>query len=255
MFLFTHIEKCAGQSFSSTLQLTFPTYMRVTKNHFGGNDRQNDLAISQFKKLNKFWVSGIGGHCVRPYINFQKHTNKSLNYITFLRNPVERYMSQYNHDREMGFTRDFEHFLSRDYMVNFMVNKIAGENNLNNAYKLIDKYVFIGDTDRYQKSLNYLSDILNCRFYNLNENVNERKNNPDYLSYSDLSRKEKLIVEERNKLDIKLYERCVINNNEINIYKNTYDYKVPNSIYLKLINKIESYNKKKLMPKVREKQN
>jgi hypothetical protein len=162
-------------------------------------------------------------------------------------------MSQYNHDREMGFTRDFEHFLSRDYMVNFMVNKIAGENNLNNAYKLIDKYVFIGDTDRYQKSLNYLSDILNCRFYNLNENVNERKNNPDYLSYSDLSRKEKLIVEERNKLDIKLYERCVINNNEINIYKNTYDYKVPNSIYLKLINKIESYNKKKLMPKVREK--
>ena len=55
MFLFTHIEKCAGQSFSSTLQLTFPTYMRVTKNHFGGNDRQNDLTISQFKKLNKFW--------------------------------------------------------------------------------------------------------------------------------------------------------------------------------------------------------
>mgnify|MGYP006436757777 CR=1 FL=1 len=140
-YIFTHIEKCAGTSFKESLELTFLRYIQVSKNFYGGNDKKNDLTSNQLKEVKKLLPSGIGGHAVRPYLDFIDF-KKNFS-ITFLRYPLERYMSQYNHDKEMGFSRDFKHFLSRDYMKNFMVNKIAGDNDLDKAIDINNLFIIL----------------------------------------------------------------------------------------------------------------
>lgn len=76
MFLFTHIEKCAGTSFNEILSLTYPRYFYVTKNKYGGNKKRNDLTIEQYKKILKYYPFGIDGHSLRPYLEFYLNYNK-----------------------------------------------------------------------------------------------------------------------------------------------------------------------------------
>lgn len=152
MFLFTHIEKFAGTSFNDVLSLTFPRYIHIIKNHFGGNETRNDLTFEQYRKILHYYPSGIGGHSVRPYLDFLPRSKR----ITFLRNPLERYLSQYNHMVEGGWTTSIDDFLKLDFCNNFMTKKIAGSNDLKYAVKLLTTYEFIGNADEYNKSLNYL---------------------------------------------------------------------------------------------------
>ena len=84
MFLFTHIEKCAGTSFNEILSLTFPRYIQITKNNYGGNEHRNDLSLAQFKKIKKYFPSGIGGHCIRPYLEFMSIRSKKYFGVNYL---------------------------------------------------------------------------------------------------------------------------------------------------------------------------
>lgn len=201
MFIFTHIEKCAGTSFNDILSHTFLRYIHITKNNFGGNELRNDLTLEQFQKIKKFFPSGIGGHSIRPYLRFLPQSNR----LTFLRNPIDRYMSQYNHMIERGWATSFETFLNSEFYSNFMTKKISGINDFDLASFYLRDFIFIGDVGRYNQSLNYLQDVMNVRLKVFDTRKNQRKNNVKYLHFTDLSEKEKLRVEENNQLDIKLY--------------------------------------------------
>jgi hypothetical protein len=244
-FIFTHIEKCAGTSFKEYLGLTFLRYVHVSKNFHGGNDKRNDLTKNQLREIKKLYPSGIGGHSVRPYLNFIDFKKNFT--IIFLRNPVERYMSQYNHDRGMGFTKNFKHFLSRSYMNNFMVNKIVGVNDLDRAIKLLDQFSFVGDTNRYAQSLHHLSKLLGKKFYGLEHFKNVRKSNKNYLKFEDLSEENKTEVLKQNDLDIKLYDYFLSKSDYLNQYPTTYDYKKPSNLRIKIFNKIGRMKKKKMV--------
>src|SRR5690554_3264346 len=138
MFLFTHIEKCAGTSFNEILSLTYPLYFHVTKNKYGGNETRNDLTLEQYKKISRFFPSGIGGHSIRPYLEFLPLSKR----ITFLRNPIERYLSHYNHLIEGGWVTSIDEFLDIESLKNFMTKKIAGNNDYNYAEQLLSQFVF-----------------------------------------------------------------------------------------------------------------
>ncbi|TQD33813.1 sulfotransferase family 2 domain-containing protein [Haloflavibacter putidus] len=243
MFLFTHIEKCAGTSFNRTLSLTFPGYVHVTRNHYGGNDFKNDLTHDEFKQLKKIWVSGIGGHSVRPYLSFLE-IEKSFN-ITFLRNPIERYMSQFNHEREMGFSENIESFIAKDYTENFMVNKLAGCNDFNLAKKILNNYDFIGDANNYLKSISLLAAKMNVNFYGDGIKRNSRRQNENYLTYEDLSSTQQSVVLEQNKLDIDLYQDFILKDNYITKCQK-YDFKKPSILRLKIIQKLDKIKRQKV---------
>ena len=184
MFLFTHIEKCAGTSFNEILSLTYPRYFHVTKNKYGGNERRNDLTLEQYKKILRYFPSGIGGHSVRPYLDFLPSDKR----ITFLRNPLDRYLSQYNHMIERGWTTSIEKFLDTEFYNNFMTKKIAGSpSEYNSAENILKGFKFIGNADEYNKSLNYFQDKLQVKLIGNLELKNQRKFRQSYLRYSDLS--------------------------------------------------------------------
>src|SRR5690606_13630328 len=138
MFLFTHIEKCAGTSFNEILSLTYPRYFHITKNGYGGNEKRNDLTEIQYKKLLRYCPSGIGGHSVRPYLEFLPSSKR----ITFLRNPLERYISQYNHMAESGWTNSIEEFIKNVFYNDFITKKIAGTNDYKYAETLLYSFDF-----------------------------------------------------------------------------------------------------------------
>lgn len=249
MFLFTHIEKCAGTTFTHIIELTFPRYIRVSKNNYGGNEQRNDLSLKQFKKLMNYYPSGIGGHSVRPYLEFLNL--KSNTFITFFRDPFERYMSQYNHTLEGGWVSSMDDFLSHRTFNDFITNKIAGNNDFEFAVKLLNEYNFIGDVNNFNKSLNCLQDVLNIKLFGNGEHKNTRKHRDNYLKFSDLTNNQKLKVEENNKNDIKLYEKFIINSTLINKYSNELQLKSPSLLRKKCLNKLNQYKKKKIVAPIR----
>lgn len=247
MFLFTHIEKCAGTSFNEILSLTYPRYFHITKNHYGGNETRNDLTFDQYKKILKYYPSGIGGHSVRPYLDFLPVKKR----ITFLRNPLDRYLSQYNHMIERGWTTSIEVFLETEFYNNFITKKIAGINSYNSAEKILKGFEFIGSANEYNKSLNYLQDVLNIKLIGTLDVRNKRNHKRDYLNFSDLSNAQKLKAEENNKLDIQLYEKFILQNSIIDHYSETAVLKQPSKFRKRLIHKIDKYKKHKIINPIR----
>jgi hypothetical protein len=219
----------------------------VSKNLHGGNHLKNDLTGNQFKEIKKLLPTGIGGHNVRPYLDFVNLDNHFT--ITFLRNPIERYMSHYNHIKGTRYIRDFDDFLTSDYVKNFMVNKLTGEgvNDLEMAKKLIDQYSFVGDSNRYNQSLHYLSKLMGKRFFSSVEFKNVRKLNSDYLKYEDLSdtHKNKVIVQ--NDLDIKLYEYFLSKSSFLDDYPSKYEYRKASKLRVKLFDKMNRFKKEKII--------
>jgi hypothetical protein len=248
MFLFVHIEKCGGTTFSDMLSLTYPLYFRITKNPYGGNDIRNDITLEQYRQFKRYYPSGIGGHCVRPYL-FDEI--KSKTFLTFFRNPLDRYLSHMNHNIEGGWSKSFSEFVQKDYYSNFMTKKIAGDNDVTKAKKYLETFDFIGDVGQYNKSINALQDILNVKFYGDEITKNERKNNENYISFNDLTVSEKLIVEERNANDILIYEKYILNTTILNNYSDIIELKRPSILRSKFIKKINKFKKENIINPIR----
>ena len=248
MFLYTHIEKCAGTSFNELLSLTFLRYIHITKNKHGGNELRNDLSLEQYKQLSKYHPSGIGGHSVRPYLEYynEKHIK-----ITFLRNPIDRYLSHLNHIIESGWATSVDDFLAKEQYKNFMTNKIAGSNDFNKASNLLGGFDFIGDVNQYAKSLNYLQDVFQKKLISKTENRNERKSKDTYIKFSDLTNEQKIRVEENNINDIKLYDFFIVNNSIIDSYDSNFIITPPSLLREKLVLKLNTIKRKKIVEPIR----
>lgn len=247
MLVFTHIEKCAGTSFNEILSLTYPRYFHITKNNYGGNEKRNDLTIDQYKKILHYCPSGIGGHSVRPYLEFLPKSKR----ITFLRNPIERYISQFNHLRETRWANSIDEFLNNEFYNDFMTKKIAGINEYPIANTFLVNFDFVGDADNYNKSLNYLQHVLDKKLIGKIQYKNQRKHNEGYLKYSDLSETQKLKAEENNKNDIKIYEEHILKSSVLKNYSDNVTLRTPSPIRIKVIKKIEKYKKEKIINPIR----
>lgn len=248
MFLFTHIEKCAGTTFNEILSLTFPRYFHITKNNYGGNEKRNDLTHEEYKKILRFYPSGIGGHSIRPYLEFLPSSKR----ITFLRDPLSRYISHFNHMLERGWTTSFDDYLTKDFFHDFITKKIAGSSDLKYAIELLSDFYFIGDADEFNRSLNYLQDVLDVKLIGQSTYTNQRSTNAHYLKLSDLTSNQKQKAEENNQLDIKLYNKFIIQNSPIRSYSDIVELRSPSKLRVKVIQKINKFKKEKIVNPIRE---
>lgn len=211
MICFIHIERAGGTTLHYIFRNNFLSYITLTPWHYWSNEEQNVFSTKEAKWLLKLlpFLKGFGGHTTRAYLGYEKLYNPKIDYITFLREPISRYLSHYNYQKKvMGIDWKFEEFLNEKRFDNFMTKRIAGVPDVKTAIKYLnDKFSFVGLNEKFDESILIMKTELKMPNF---KPFYERKNVSINLHYSESDlfqekhMKEKII--KRNELDIKLYE-------------------------------------------------
>lgn len=214
MLVFCHMMKCAGTTLSHIFRNNYgfdyvevyPIYRR--KDNYGlGLSNIDDIKFF-LNKNNK--IKCIRGHSLRTYSDIDRFLS-NVQYITFLRNPISRYISHYfygkNHEFDsrniINWIYEGKHGPIRNYQTKF----IAGEENLEKAKDVLkNKYSFIGLVEEFDTSLLLMKKLLNLN----NLDIRYKKKNVGFYKKKDFQNNEllKKIVDE-NRLDISLYNFVV----------------------------------------------
>ena len=230
MLVFVHIEKTAGTSLKFILRNSFGfrhcDSLKNKKNIF----KQKDL---DYAKKVFGQIKCISGHnLVEP----TKHLkDEKLLFFTILRNPITRLASFYQDQCLRGNHKiSFEDWINDKSKHNMQTKRIAGEDNVEKAKKILrEDYFFVGLTERFNDSLKLLSIVcpekLNLKYKKKliaqnNKIKNELIESPNTLQ----------LLLDANKLDIELYKYV---NEELfperlkEHQKETYDVTLPNVFY------------------------
>jgi hypothetical protein len=204
MIIFLHIPKTAGTTFEFVLANSFG----IRHCHLGytGRDviRQRDIDFAKriFPGLRS--VSGI--NLINP-LGLRAPNSFCM---TFLREPVARVFSHYQDSVLRGKSRlSFEEMLSSDDVLqNLQVQLIAGERNLDKAKRCLDRFDFVGLTEKFDLSLHALNRLCPHR---LNPNYKRKQTARDNSIRRSLENDPRIVemARERNKLDLELYSFAV----------------------------------------------
>ena len=150
-------------------------------------------------------LSGIGGHWVSPLVNYRAGLKGEPFYLTFVRRPIERYLSHYRHQKfKMGVERTFAEYLENKFFNNFQVKKIAGCEDIEKAKEVLkNQFSFVGMLEHFNESLLYLKSALgeniDLRYEVENRGEKNRATGDSVLmEYEDK-------IRANNRLDLELY--------------------------------------------------
>lgn len=229
-FVFLHIPKSAGTSLIRVIEnrqspeQTFPIYRNRA-------DRYQQLAQMDSGAHER--LRFIYGHF--PF-GVHELVNNRCNYVTLLRNPVDRIISDYYHARRHkdspvhqvateGTIYDFlDYRLHTQNLNNRMTRFISGFHGLNEGapnadlatyeplplealdiaiHNLNTRFEFVGITEYFDESLLFLKDVCNWRnVYYYKRNIGT--NRPEYTR-TEFPKNLAVFIKESNSLDVKLY--------------------------------------------------
>jgi len=209
---FVHIEKTAGTTLKHVFRRKFylrhltvrPYYKQENCENkpysavFSAKDLQFVLRMNPFIKI-------ISGHSLKPSVDLE-HIGKRIKYITILRNPVNRYLSHYEHSIRINEAKwTFDDFMNIEEHNNFQTRKIAGKEDLNLAKNILaKKFYVVGIVEQFENFLELLSFKLNFNKKVLRYEIKNRGKNKDLVSELRSKYLNKII--NKNELDIKLYK-------------------------------------------------
>jgi hypothetical protein len=208
---YIHIERAGGTTLQHLFRHNHPLgYVMLTPWFFWSNEPGNVFTAAEARVLLRAvpGVWGFGGHTTRSYLNYEQALGRPVQYLTFLREPLARYISHYQYQRQrMGIDRDFDDFLREPRFDNLMVRRIAGREDLGQAKRaLAEDYCFVGLTDRFDESLVLMKQRLELAEFDI---AYEIKNAGTGSSCRRDPRWEDETVRERisdkNRLDLELY--------------------------------------------------
>lgn len=204
MIVFLHIHKTAGSTFQFILENTFGISACHTNHTKKKRFTQADLAFAL-----KFFprLRSIAGHNL---IDPLALAVPGAFYMTFVRDPVARAISQYQDSVIKGGNRmSFEdHLRVDDFLENLQVKLMAGERNLDKAKFFLEKCSFVGLTEKFDLSLHVLDKL--CPF-RLNLNYKRKRTHANNTIRDALMKDERLkaMAADYNKLDAELYSFAV----------------------------------------------
>jgi hypothetical protein len=201
MLFFLHISKTAG----STFQFILENSLGLAHCHLGHMRKpvldQRDLDYA--RKFFPAWRSIAGENLVDPL----RFSVPDPFFMTFLREPVARVFSHYQDDvHRGGKTITFEQMLATDGVLeNFQVKCLAGRADLGRAKQVLEKFNFVGLTEKFDLSLHVLGKLCPVR---LNLNYNRKITAKDNTIKNTLAADPRIVdmVREKNQLDLALYE-------------------------------------------------
>jgi len=164
---YIHIERAGGTTFNSILRNNYPFYIVLTPWELWTNEEKSFIKSNQLKLIQKLipFLKGIGGHTIRYNENLGKILNEDIFYITFLRNPINRFISHYYYQKyTMGIPWNIDDFINERRFSNFMTKRFGLDDDLDKAISTIEKINFVGITDLFDESLIILKNLLNSKF-------------------------------------------------------------------------------------------
>lgn len=219
LLAFVHVEKAAGTSFIHILRHNYfmkyidaRPYFRESRGLFAARD------LSVARKVVP-GLSCIAGHSIKPFSDIETVV-PDIQYITILRDPIKRYVSQYQYWVErMDKKLSFEEFLDTEEVRNFQTKKFDASGDIEKAKKVLQKKIMlVGFVDEFDEFLVLLRDKLRPLVFEPRyKQQNLAKNK---VKVSSLFEKYKDEIKENNALDIELYNyaRDVIYPESINNY-------------------------------------
>lgn len=208
MICFIHIEKASGSTLHHIFRNNFLSYISTTPFKVWTNEPENALSHEEMELLCGKWLDftqGIGGHNTRCFLDYESAVEQPVNYVTFMREPVSRYISHYNHQTYVkGISWSVQSFLSEKRFSNFMTKKIAGKPDIDLAKQYVEeKIAFVGLTERFDESLLLMKDVLGMPEFDIRY---QRKNaTPQKKVKREFDDQLKEEIKARNQMDIELY--------------------------------------------------
>lgn len=250
LLAFVHIEKAAGTTLIHLLRSNF--FMRYCDVKPFSSTSNRVFTSDDMKKVLRFnpALRCIGGHAVKPFSDLRESFH--VRYFTLLRDPIKRYLSQYQYWLErLEKKLSFQSFLDVEGSFNLQTKKIAGTDNLDLAKKTLSKDFFlVGTVEAFDEFLilfrNKLKPFEFSPYYEV-KNVGNNKS-PVRKSLPEIFVKYKDEIIKRNQLDIELYEyvktvllpraKVIYGPNfddDLNLFKNSNNrYSLKNRIFLDL---------------------
>lgn len=148
IIVFNHIPKCGGASLFTLLQEVFP------HNFFADFQSCTDPGFLDY--MNGFDQVFVFGHLAKGF-EHRVGWDRKTRYLTFLREPYSRMVSNFSFNKGMGYDLDFETYVLRDNQSNIMIEYI-GEGDLARAKDRLENYYeYFGLIERFADSLGLLS--------------------------------------------------------------------------------------------------
>lgn len=204
LLAFAHIGKTGGTTLIHLLRKNY--FMRYCDVEPFCAESGKLLTASDLRKtlrINPF-LQCVAGHSVRPYSNL-KQVFPQLQYITLLRDPVARCISQYQQRVKKHGNISFEEFLTRPWLPNLQTRFIAGSEDLEKAKAILQRdFLVVGVLEQFDEFMALLAAKLSLPHFD-----------PSYVSRrvaKDQSQKAQLVqryradIEAIHQLDFALYD-------------------------------------------------
>jgi hypothetical protein len=166
--------KTAGTTMHYILRNNYGlNYVEISKPAFNHDN------LSSLLRVNKS-IKAIGGHSLRSVTKLELACPE-IKYITFLRDPINRYISHYNHGRginshQMSFEERIKILGEADYQTKFITgsfdladrNFLAGKKELEKAKQILAKeFLFVGLVEKFDESLILFRNVLKSRNFDI----------------------------------------------------------------------------------------
>jgi hypothetical protein len=196
LYIYLHIPKCAGTTFSEHLKYNFKSRQRLSigpSRHRGFQERSEvDDYIHSLPASVKDGIRVVFGHSV--YYGIHEHFSRPARYITFLREPVSQVISHYEYflqhydsliadQPSRGYPKDkseltferwrqiFDVNMQIPTVLNYAIDGRIGVNgdvdineaHLERAKQILDKYYFVGLLENFEEDSLLLYDELGVR--------------------------------------------------------------------------------------------
>lgn len=201
---FVHIGKAGGTTLIHILRRNYflrscdvRPLAKASDGVFCADDLRKTLRTNPFVKC-------IMGHSIRAYSDLTVYAPR-LRYITILRDPISRCISQYQQRVDKYGKIGFDTFLTRDWLPNLQTRFIAGSPDLSKAKEMLEsRFYLVGILEEFDAFLTILSRKLQSDHFDPSYRV--MRASKDANLKNEILEKYKDRIAELHELDLQLYE-------------------------------------------------